>query len=79
MHRFALASLLIENLYCKLFFKYFFCFYRDIQGQVTEMDAELGAVREALADAQRSIAQARAEVDEAKQVQPTLFYSCSKG
>ena len=43
------------------------------------MDAELGAVREALADAQRSIAQARAEVDEAKQVQPTLFYSCSKG
>ncbi|CAL8470455.1 g9997 [Coccomyxa elongata] len=40
---------------------------KDIQGQVTEMEAELGAIREALADAQRSIAQARAEVDEAKQ------------
>ncbi|BDA44494.1 Structural maintenance of chromosomes protein 6 [Coccomyxa sp. Obi] len=40
---------------------------KDVQGQVAEMEAELRVAREAHADAQRSIAQARAEVEEAKQ------------
>ena len=35
------------------------------------MEADLEVARNALADAQRSIAQARAEVDEARQVHPS--------